>query len=424
VNNKHVRERLLASSMIGGLGLALAGLAGTQAFAQEAAQGQVEVEELVVTGSRIPQPNMTSISPVQVVNSQEIAVGGRTATVNILNTLPQVSINATTDLGPTSNPLAGPGGVSTANLRGLGPTRTLVLVDGRRLGVGDPNTGNTDPAPDLNQIPAQLIDRVEVLTGGASAVYGSDAIAGVVNFVMKRNFEGLQLDAQYGVNQHSQHSKFMQNLLRESGVNVPDSTWDGKSIDYSLIFGANAPDGRGNITAYATLHRQDPVTFAARDWAACQLNVDPDPRCAGSANSNLFQRATSLVPGGPTPPEFAVLGNQFIPWGTAATNPPAEFNSNPYEYLIQGNERWSGGFFANYEINDHFKPYTDFSYMHDKTEVVIERARAASVLVSRIGVTGGEALALEGERLLPVADLKQQFEHWLPAYMAGEVYDA
>jgi outer membrane receptor protein involved in Fe transport len=381
VNNKPVRERLLASSMIGGLGLALAGLVGTQAVAQEAAQGQVEVEELVVTGSRIPQPNMTSISPVQVVNSQDIAVGGRSATVNVINTLPQVSINSTTDLGPTSNPLSGPGGVATANLRGLGPTRTLVLVDGRRLGVGDPNTGNTNPAPDLNQIPSQLIDRVEVLTGGASAVYGSDAIAGVVNFVMKRNFEGLQFDAQYGVNQHSQHSKFMQGLLRDSDVNVPDSTWDGKSIDYSLIFGANAPDGRGNITAYATLHRQDPVTFAARDWAACQLNVDPLPRCAGSQSSNFFTRADA------TGDELAVLGNQFIPWGTAATSPPAFFNSNPYEYLLQDNERWTGGFFANYEINDHFKPYTDFSYMHDRTTVVI--APSASFLGDGVQAGGG-----------------------------------
>jgi len=389
VNNKPVRERLLASSMIGGLGLALAGLAGTQAVAQEAAQGQVEVEELVVTGSRIPQPNMTSISPVQVVNSQEIAVGGRTATVNILNTLPQVSVNATTDLGPTSNPLAGPGGVSTANLRGLGPTRTLVLVDGRRLGVGDPNTGNTTPAPDLNQIPSQLIDRVEVLTGGASAVYGSDAIAGVVNFVMKRNFEGLQLDAQYGVNQHSQHNKLMQNLLRESGEHVPDSTWDGKSIDYSLIFGANAPDGRGNITAFATLHRQDPVTFAARDWAACQLNVDPVPRCAGSPNSNLWSRADAadLLIGGQAVPEAAVLGNQFVEWGTEPTNPPAFFNSNPYEYLLQKNERWTGGFFANYEINNHFKPYTDFSYMHDETRVVI--APSAAFLGDGVQSGGG-----------------------------------
>jgi outer membrane receptor protein involved in Fe transport len=358
--------------MIGGM--ALAGLSAAQASAQTAppaAGSGVEVQELVVTGSRIPQPNMTSISPIQTVTSQEVAISGRTATIDILNTMPQVAINSTQDLGPTSNPLASPGGVATANLRGLGPTRTLVLVDGRRLGMGDPNTGNPNPAPDINQIPSQLIDRVEVLTGGASAVYGSDAIAGVVNFVMKRNFEGLQFDAQYGVNQHGQHNNLMQDLLRRDGTRIPDGAWDGRVVDYSLIFGANAPDGRGNITAYVTYHQQDPVTFSARDWAACQLNVDPTPRCAGSSNSNYFTRAD--VTGFP---EFAVLGNEFVPWGTATTNPPAFYNANELEYLLQGNTRWTGGFFANYEINEHFKPYVDFSFMHDRTSVTIAPSAA------------------------------------------------
>ena len=86
---------------------------------------------------------------------------------------------AAVDLSNTNNPLSGPGGVTTMNLRGLGPQRTLVLIDGRRLGVGDPNSGNPNPAPDINQIPAALIERVDIVTGGASAVYGSDAIAGV-----------------------------------------------------------------------------------------------------------------------------------------------------------------------------------------------------------------------------------------------------
>src|SRR5207244_9464867 len=111
--------------------------------------------------------------------------------------------------------------VATVDLRGLGPQRTLVLVNSRRLGLGDPNTGNPNPAPDINQIPSQLIDHVEVLTGGASAVYGSDAVAGVVNFVMKKNFEGVQVDAQAGVYQHSQHNDMMQGIERASGNAVP-----------------------------------------------------------------------------------------------------------------------------------------------------------------------------------------------------------
>lgn len=187
---KTVRERFLASSML--CGAAFVALAASPAFAQEA-----DVSEIVVTGSRIPQPNLTSVSPIQVVTDQEFQFQGKTDTVDLMNNLPQISQNSQTGFSSTSNPLSSPGGVSTIDLRGLGQQRTLVLVDGRRLGIGDPNTGNPNPAPDINQIPAQLVQRVEVLTGGASATYGSDAIAGVVNFVMKRDFEGLQIDGQW-----------------------------------------------------------------------------------------------------------------------------------------------------------------------------------------------------------------------------------
>jgi iron complex outermembrane receptor protein len=246
-----VRERLLASSMI--CGAAFAALSASPAFAQDS-----NVSEIVVTGSRIPQPNLTSISPVQVVGSQQVLMGGRPSTIDILNQLPQVTQNAAVDLGPSSNPLSTPGGVGTVDLRGLGPQRTLVLVNGRRLGVGDPSTANPNPAPDINQIPSQLIDRVEVLTGGASAVYGSDAVAGVVNFVMKKNFEGVQMNAQWGAYQHSQHNDLVQGLERNATVpiNVPGKEFDGKSRDLSVIFGINSPDNKGNVTGFLTYHDQ------------------------------------------------------------------------------------------------------------------------------------------------------------------------
>jgi len=370
MNAKSARERLLASSMIGGF--ALVGLTATGAFAQDAAPASgVAVQELVVTGSRIPQPNLTSISPVQTVGAADIAIGGRPATVDILSQLPQTTFNAGADLGPTNDALTTPGGVSTVDLRGLGPERTLVLVDGRRLGIGDPNTGNTHPAPDINQIPSQLIDRIEVLTGGASATYGSDAVAGVVNFIMKKNFEGVQLDAQYGVNQHSQHSDFMQDVLNKKGYPIPDSKWDGKSVDYSLIFGANAPDGRGNVTGYVTYHAQDPIYQSARDYSGCQLKSNAT--CGGSSNSNIFYLANggALTIDGAPQDQAAVLGNQFVPYGTAGTTPPAIFNANPYETLIQQDTRYTAGFMANYEIDKHFDVYTDFSYMNDQTHTEV-----------------------------------------------------
>ncbi len=150
------------------------------------------MDEVVVTGSRIPQPNLTSTSPIHVTNSQEIRQQGFTDMSDLLRTLPQNALNASSDLSNNSNPLFGGGGMTQVDLRGLGTQRTLVLVDGRRLGPGDPNTDITNPGADLDQIPAALVDRVEVVTGGASAVYGSDAIAGVVNFIMKKDFQGLR----------------------------------------------------------------------------------------------------------------------------------------------------------------------------------------------------------------------------------------
>ncbi len=344
-------------------GAALMGLAASPAAAQTA---DSEVAEIVVTGSRIPQPNMTSVSPIQVVGAAEISRGGRPVTAEILNQLPQSFQNPVSGLGSTSNPLSGPGGVATVDLRGIGQTRTLVLVDGRRLGVGDPNTGNSNPAPDLNQIPSQLVERIDVVTGGASAVYGSDAIAGVVNFIMKRDFEGVQLDAQWGVYQHKQHNDTVSRLYRPDIVRPPGKAWDGKSRDFSVVMGANSPDGRGNVTAFMTYHDQDPVVQSARDYSACQLAVTAAgvQSCAGSASSNLFRLTGTTT-------NYSVLGNNFVANGTAGTSPPALFNSNAYSYLLQKDTRYTGGFFARYKASEHAELYADFNYMNDRANVQI-----------------------------------------------------
>lgn len=352
-------------------GAALAGLAGPAL-----AQASDEVAEVVVTGTRIPSPNLDGVSPVQVVGAQEVVLGGRPVTADILNQLPQVSQNSQTGFSTTSNPLSGPGGTATVDLRGLGQQRTLVLVDGRRLGIGDPDTGNSSPSPDLNQIPSQLIQRVDVLTGGASATYGSDAVAGVVNFIMKRDFEGVEIDAQWGVYQHRQHNEFVQGLLPARGVARPKkNVWDGESRDLSIIMGANFEEGRGNVTGYFTYHDQEPVTQTKRDYSACQVVLNPNNTvsCAGSPNSNQWLQAVGgpfNLPGNPT--QIAVVGNTFAPWsGTANTTPPPFFNSNDYAYLLHQGTRYTAGFLARYEVSKNLEFYGDFGFMQDRSNVQI-----------------------------------------------------
>src|SRR5437762_13881687 len=143
--------------------------------------------DIVITGTRIPQPNLTSASPVTVLSSQEVKLQGTTRTEDLNNSLPQ----AMGSMG--SNVSNGSTGTATVNLRGLGANRTLVLINGRRLQPGDPRQGSI---ADINFVPSSLVKRVDVLTGGASSVYGADAVAGVVNFIMDTNFSGLRIDAQ------------------------------------------------------------------------------------------------------------------------------------------------------------------------------------------------------------------------------------
>src|ERR1700682_2187553 len=173
-------------------------LAACPVFAADVAQEEpASIQDIVVTGTRIRAPNLSSESPVTVVTDVEIKAEGATNIENVLNEIPQVH---TAQSGGTSNNSTG---VANLNLRGLGPTRTLVLIDGRRLGPGDPQ-GAQGAAADVNFIPAALVSGVDVLTGGASAVYGSDAIAGVVNFHMIRDFEGVQLTQTMNAAQHTQ----------------------------------------------------------------------------------------------------------------------------------------------------------------------------------------------------------------------------
>ena len=352
-------------------------LTGPPALAQQApvatAQPDTVLAEIVVTGSRIAAPNEVSTSPIAVLSSKYIEVSGKTDINDLLMQLPQNFNNSLgQDLGNTTTGLTTAGGVATADLRGLGPNRTLVLVDGRRLGQGSPYTFIQQPAPDLDQIPAGLVERVEVVTGGASAAYGSDAIAGVVNFIMKKNFEGFQIDGQLAEFQHDNNDAFVQNLARQFGVTPPTGTIeDGRQRNFDMLMGTNFADGKGNITAFLSYRHQDPVASSDRDFGSCQLNPTFDATtghingvaCGGSVNSNYFSPESGPNKG----TAYSVFGTGLVPLGSVATTPPASFNSQPYIYLSREDDRYNTAFLAHDQVTDYFQPYAEFYFMDDKT---------------------------------------------------------
>src|SRR6266404_2818210 len=319
-------------------------LPGMSALAQQAPATSAEpLQEIIVTGSRIAAPNEVSMSPIQVLSSKYIETTGKTDISDLILQLPQIMNNSLgQDLGNTTSGLTTAGGIATADLRGLGPNRTLVLVDGRRLGQGSPYTFIQSPAPDLDQIPGGLVERIEVVTGGASAAYGSDAIAGVINFIMKKNFQGIQIDGQYNENYHDNGDTYMQNLVR--GFHTTPATGtiqDGRQRSFDVLMGTNFADGEGNITTYLSYRHADPVASSNRDFGGCELyptygttsygKTVVGTHCSGSINSNIFNMNTGPQAGN----AFAVQGNSFVPYGTTPTTPPPRFNSQPYIYMTR-----------------------------------------------------------------------------------------
>ena len=376
--------------MITSAAVAAASFASAQTAPSAAATSTTEaapaaVQELVVTGSRIPQPNLTSVSPLTTVTSQDVKLSGQTDILQLLNQLPSAFANQT---GQVSN---GSTGTAEADLRNLGPTRTLVLVDGKRLMPGDPSSVGL--AADLNNIPTALVDRVDVVTGGASAVYGSDAVAGVINFIMKKNFEGVQVDYQYSFDNHQNDNTGAQVSLKSFvnpngtvGLPVPkDVGADGGIHQVSIIMGTSSPDDKGNITAYATYRHTDPILQGTRDFSACAIASSPPSVgdytthvCSGSSNSAYGRFDTNTVPipnTPPTVPPFKLHGtlvNSFMNNGTLVPyNSAYSYNFNPVNYMQREDQEYTAGFFAHYDINKMAEVYADFMFMDDQTNAQI-----------------------------------------------------
>jgi iron complex outermembrane receptor protein len=378
MKTNRILNQLLATTMIAGAAISFASPAYAQDpqdtgepstgpvenadtnVSADAATDAQEQGDILVTGSRIPQPNLTSTSPVTVLNSQEVKLQGTTRTEDLINSLPQAFA------GQGGNLANGATGTATVDLRNLGASRTLVLINGRRLQAGDP--AQSVPVADINFIPAAIVRRVDVLTGGASSVYGADAVSGVVNFIMDTEFEGIRLDGQYSFYQHENDTsnQVVQELVRRNFANPGNNVADGGTMDLSGAIGAGFDDGRGHVMAYATYRKLNAVLQGNRDYSTCALTartvaqVAAGPSqlytCGGSATSANGTFFTNIPNG-----TFQVGPNRtFIPGSTP-------FNFAPYNYFQRPDERYTAGAFADYEISDAFKPFLEAMFMDDRT---------------------------------------------------------
>ncbi|HMA51543.1 MAG TPA: TonB-dependent receptor plug domain-containing protein, partial [Magnetospirillaceae bacterium] len=226
------------------------------------AQAQTSSEEITITGSRIRAPNLVSDSPVSAVNATDIAESNVQNIEEVLNHLPAV----TTSITQQQSSLVG-GTTANVNLRALGVNRTLSLIDGHRIGPSD-----TSAAADLNILPTTILSGVDVLTGGASAVYGSDAVAGVVNFHIIKDLQGAIANFSYSGYLHDNNNSVAQSLSAHSPFPISPATgtsWDGFTRESSGAVGANFAENKGNVMVYADYRSTSAVLNEARDYNIC-----------------------------------------------------------------------------------------------------------------------------------------------------------
>jgi iron complex outermembrane receptor protein len=337
------------------------GAVSTAAFSAStiaAEEGLEKVERIQVTGSRIKRTDLETSSPVTVMTAEEIKLSGFTRVEDILNQLPQIEAAESSFLAN------GATGTATVDLRGLGSNRTLVLINGRRMQAGS----ITSQVADINQIPSSLIKRVDVLTGGAAAIYGADAVAGVVNFVMDDQFEGISLNVGTSGYQHNNDNKYIQGLMDEKDFNYDTGSTgiDGKSYSIDFTVGGAFDGSKGHAVGYVTYNRQTELLQGSRDYSSCALDK-AGQSCGGSGTTpNPFFDIYPVVDG-----EVDYKQNFYgylDPNGSGFREDDGyRYNYAPVNHFLRPNERFTLGTFIDYEINETFRPYLEFSFMHNRT---------------------------------------------------------
>lgn len=333
-----------------------AAMLAVPAHAQDAtAADEASEDTIVVTGSRIARPDLSSSVPVSVVSQEQIQQTGAANIQDVLNELPSVGQNisrTSTNFSTTGN------GIATVNLRNLGSARTLVLVNGRRFVAGLPGTSVVD----LNTIPTDLIKDVQVVTGGASAVYGSEAIAGVVNFVLDDKFEGLRFHGQGTISDEGDSARYLA----------------------SVTAGTAFADGRGHIVVNGSYDRDQGLRSRNRAFSANDI-----PNRSSFAAQGLFSPDSGFAPGAGT---FTYgLDNTLKAYQGANID---GYNRNQDRYLGVPVERYLVTGLGSFELSDNATLFFEGSYAKSKSRSSLEPQAVANTDLVNADGTGYAGIPL------------------------------
>ena len=304
---------------------------------EEVDDGDNYVDEVIVTGSRLRRRDFSAPSPITTIEREILDFSGQATLESTLNQMPQVTPSLTRS---TNN---GGNGTATINLRGFGAGRTLVMLNGRRLAPSGIGT-----AVDVNNLPKVLIERAEIITGGATTVYGSDAVAGVVNFITRNDFDGFSLDV--------------------SGYSTERG--DSSIYDVNMTYGHNFSSGRGNITLFGGYYDREETFADERKLTSVPWFDDWE--------GELVQGGSIRVPeggvffpevdfgSGPAGVIFDTDGNprEFI-------DPDDRYNWAPENYLQTPLTRYTGGLFLNYDLTDRTELYVEGAFARNEWEAVL-----------------------------------------------------
>lgn len=356
--------------------------AGSQDPGAEGISG--EGEEIVITGSRIARRDLTSTSPLQVIQDEEFQLSGTANAEQVLATLPQVGLASS---GFDNNP---GGGVATINLRGLGFQRNLVLVNGRRYIFYD-----TNQVVDINSIPTFLIESTDVVTGGASAVYGSDAVAGVVNFRLRNDLDGVLTGGSYSITHEGDGRRY--NIYGAIGTTFADGRGNvvayGEYYNRADVFQADRAfsrfslvDGDGELVPGGSLGVPQGRFVAPESFTFCRdLNADTDCEDPGEINQE-FDIAAGNFGSGNSGAFFQTPGTSI---NFDSCGDPCAYNYAPSNYLMVPQKRWTLGGYGEYEIADGIRAYGEVAFINNR----VDNELAATPVTQQLNVNLADACA-------------------------------